>query len=257
MSGFSCAVIGLGEAGSRYAAALAELGGPVAGFNPGPVATPEGVTRAESLSDAVRDADLVVVLTGAPAAESVAREAGPHLKPGACYADFTSSAPAAMRRVADTVDGALMADVAVLGAVPIYGARTPLMVSGPGASRLAEVARQLGAPVEVLEGEPPGAAMAHKLLRSVYMKSLAQVIWEAIVASRAAGAEEWVRGQITATLGDDGPAFIERVLDGTPKHAERQAFELGSVASYLDELGVPHAMADATRAELLRIASES
>jgi hypothetical protein len=99
--------------------------------------------------------------------------------------------------------------------------------------------------------------MAHKLLRSVYMKSLAQIIWEAIAAGRAAGAEEWLRGQIEATLGDDGPAFIERVLDGTPKHAERQAFELGSVASYLDELGVPHAMTDATRAELLRIASES
>ena len=35
-----------------------------------------------------------------------------------------------------------------------------------------------------------------------------------------------------------------------------RAYELGSVVSYLDELGVPHAMTDATRAELLRIASQ-
>jgi 3-hydroxyisobutyrate dehydrogenase len=256
MSGLACAVIGLGEAGALYARALAALGGPVAGFDPGGVATPEGVERADTIEAAVRNADLVVVLTGAAVAERVAREAAPHLKAGACYADFTSSAPAAMRRVADAVDGALMADVAVLGAVPLQGARTPLIASGPGAARVGEVARRLGAPVEVLEGEPPGAATAHKLLRSVYMKGLAQIIWEAITASRAAGAEEWLRGQIAATLGNDGPAFIERELDAVPKHAERRAHELGSVASYLDELGVPHAMSDATRAELLRIASE-
>lgn len=252
----ACAVVGLGEAGAQYAVALAALGGPVAAFDHGAAATPEGVERAGSMEAAVRDADLVVVLTGAAAAESVARDAAPHLKPGACYADFTSSAPEAMRRVASVVDGALMADVAVLGAVPVYGARTPLMASGPGAARVGEVARRLGAPVEVLEGEPPGAAMAHKLLRSVYMKGLALIIWEALAASRAAGAEEWLRGQIESTLGDDGPAWIERELEAVPMHAERRAHELDSAASYLDELKVPHAMTDATRAELLRIARE-
>lgn len=256
MSGPACAVVGLGEAGAAYAQALAGLGGTVAGFDPGGVATPDGVERADTIEAALRGAELVVVLTGAAVGERVASEAAPHLEPDAVYADFTSSEPAAMRRVADAVDGALMADVAVLGPVPLYGARTPLMASGPGAARVGEVARRLGAPIEVLEGEPPGAATAHKLLRSVYMKGLAQVIWEAVVASRAAGAEEWLRGQIAATLGDDGAAFIERELGAVPQHAERRAHELGSVASYLDELGVPHTMADATRAELLRIAGE-
>lgn len=256
MSGPACAVVGLGEAGTVYAKALAALGGAVYGFNLGNVPTPEGVERAGTLEEAVRDADIVVVLTGAEAAERVAHDAAPHLKPGACYADFTSSSPAAMRRVADTVDGALMADVAVLGAVPLKRARTPLIASGPGAARIGEVGALLGAPVEVLEGEPPGAATGRKLVRSIYMKGLAQLFWEALTAARAAGAEEWMRAQIEATLWADGPAFIDRELDALPKHAERRAHELGSIQEYLDELDVPHAMTDAIRAELLRIAGD-
>ena len=52
MSGLACAVVGLGEAGARYAQALAALGGPVAGFDPGGVATPEGVERADTIEAA-------------------------------------------------------------------------------------------------------------------------------------------------------------------------------------------------------------
>ena len=50
--------------GAPYAQALAAFGGPVAGFDPGGVATREGVERADTIEAAVRNANLVVVLTG-------------------------------------------------------------------------------------------------------------------------------------------------------------------------------------------------
>ena len=92
--------------------------------------------------------------------------------------------------------------------------------------------------------------------RSTMTEDYLKVIWKAEEWA-AEGSPGITTNEIAATLGDDGHAWIERELSAVPAHAERRVHELGSVASYLDELKVPHAMTDATRAELLRIASEA
>jgi 3-hydroxyisobutyrate dehydrogenase-like beta-hydroxyacid dehydrogenase len=152
-----------------------------------------------------------------------------------------------MRRLSDLVDaaGGCFADVAILGPVPWHGAATPLMVSGSGGPLVAELVRPLGAPVDLLD-EPAGAAMAHKLLRSVFMKGLASLIGEAVEAGRAAGYEEWIRGQIAAALAGDGQAVIDRLLTGTRTHALRRMHEVRDAAGYLEELGVRPTMTSAT-----------
>lgn len=241
------ALIGLGEVGAIYAAALLELGHSVIGADPGPVDTPEGAERADSAALAAEGADMVIVLTSATVGLRVAAEVAPHLGPGAVYADFTSASPATMREVAETV-AVDMADVAILGSVPLRGARTPLIASGPGAPAVALLADQLGAPIEVLDS-PVGEATGHKLLRSVFMKGLAMIIIEALEAGRAVDAEEWVRAQIAATLAG-GPPVVDRLVTGSLTHAERQAQEMVSVADYLAGLGVPTEMTDAGRRAL-------
>ena len=75
----TCTVIGLGEAGAIYASALAGAGHAVTGFDPVAPSTPDGVRRASSAADACRDADVVLVLTGAAAAPAVAAEGLPEL----------------------------------------------------------------------------------------------------------------------------------------------------------------------------------
>src|SRR3712207_4424163 len=127
-----CAVIGLGEAGVRYATALAAAGHVVHGYDPQAVNTPDGVARATSPEQAVSEADVVLVLTGAAAARPVAEQCRHALRPGACYADFTSSAPTTMAEIGAAIEaaGARFADVAILGPVLVHGAQTPLMVSG-------------------------------------------------------------------------------------------------------------------------------
>ena len=124
------------------------------------------------------------------------------------------------------------ADVAILGPVPTLGAKTPLMVSGPGSGAVADLLAPLGADIEIADGEP-GTAMAHKLLRSVLMKGLASVVVEAVTAGRAAGLEDWIRAQIAGQLAGDGQAVIDRFITGTAKHALRRSKEMQDTASYL------------------------
>lgn len=251
----ACTVIGLGEAGAIYATALVAAGHDVTGFDPVAPTTPAGVTRAATAAEACAGAEVVLVMTGAAAARAVAQECLPVLPEGSCYADFTSSSPQVMRELGQLPSKALFADVAILGPVPTQGAKTPLMVSGPGARAVADLLSPVGAEVEIADGGP-GAAMAHKLLRSVLMKGLASVVVEAVTAGRAAGLEDWIRGQIARQLAGDGQAVIDRFLVGTAKHAQRRSKEMEDTAIYLtSDLGVPAEMTTASAAALTRIAA--
>ncbi|WP_076264031.1 DUF1932 domain-containing protein [Intrasporangium flavum] len=251
-----CTVIGLGEAGIRYATALVELGHDVIGTDPAATEPPHGVALVATIEEAVSNADVVLVMTSASVAPTICDTAVPHLKAGSCYADFTSSAPTVMAQLGDRVAaaGSLFADVAILGPVAWHGARTPLMVSGVGGPGVAELLRPAGAPIDVLD-EPPGSAMAHKLLRSVFMKGLASLIVEAVDAGRAAGYESWVREQISAQLAGDGQAVIDRLLNGTRTHAERRAHEMRDATGYLIDLGVEPTMTAAAQATHERIST--
>ncbi|HKU03289.1 MAG TPA: DUF1932 domain-containing protein [Arthrobacter sp.] len=252
----ACTVIGLGEAGATYAAALAAAGHQVTGFDPVAPTTPEGVVRMATTAEACAGADIVLVMTGAAAARSVAQECLPVLGDGSVYADFTSSSPGVMQELGQLPSKAGFADVAILGPVSALGEKTPLMVSGPGAQAVAGLLRPLGVQVEIAAGEP-GAAMAHKLLRSVLMKGLASVVVEAVTAGQAAGLEDWIRGQIANQLAGDGQAVIDRFLTGTAKHAVRRSKEMQDTASYLSDLGVPAEMTTASAAALARMAQDT
>jgi 3-hydroxyisobutyrate dehydrogenase len=128
------------------------------------------------------------------------------------------------------------------------------MVSGPGSAAVVQLLAPLGVDVETADGGP-GAAMSHKLLRSVLMKGLASVVVEAVTAGRAAGLESWIREQIARQLAGDGQAVIDRFLTGTSKHAVRRSREMQDTADYLAELGVPAEMTEASAAALARIAA--
>lgn len=250
------ALLGLGEAGSRYAADLAAAGWEVSGYDPGPVATPSGVHRAESAAAAAQASELIIGFTGPGPAAAAAAQAAPAMRTGGCYADFNSASAARKREVqqavADTAAEVEMADVAVLAPVYRSGAATPLLVSGPGAAFVADAFAGLGAHVEVLAA-PVGAAADRKLLRSVFMKGLAAVVLEAVVAARAAGCEQWLREQMAAELGAGGPALVDRLIHGSARHAARRIPEVTESRAYLQDLGVPTDVCEATVSWLSRL----
>lgn len=245
-------MLGLGEAGGRYAADLARAGWLVRGYDPAATPTPDGVTRASTGAEAVRDAVLVLSLAGAGPAVAVAKEIAPALPDGACFADLNTTAPELKREVERVLPDRTMADVAVLAPVPHQGAATPLLASGPAAHRFATLMAGTGAPVEVLDA-PVGAAAGRKLLRSVFMKGVAACVLEAVAAGAAAGCEPWVRGQIGALLGE---SMVDRFVTGSRTHAARRIDEVRAATAYLLELGVPTDVCEATLAWLDRLARD-
>jgi 3-hydroxyisobutyrate dehydrogenase-like beta-hydroxyacid dehydrogenase len=242
-----CAVIGLGEVGSRYAAALRDLGHDVVGFDPVVTGAP-GVEVADSPASAVTGADVVLVMTGAAAAPAIVDATVDHLRPGCSYLDLTSASPTVMAELGERVDaaGAHFVDVAVLGPVSVHGSRTPVMIAGGRTDVAAELFAAFGAEVEELPASRPGQAMAHKLLRSVFMKGLAAVICEAMEAAEAAGLEDWTRNQVANQLAGDGNAVIDRFRSGSRTHARRRSQEMRDTSSYLADLGVPNTMSTAS-----------
>ncbi|WP_111509477.1 NAD(P)-binding domain-containing protein [Mycobacterium kyogaense] len=249
------AILGLGEAGSLYSAGFLAHGWHVTGYDPADVATPPGVTRHADAADAVRDADMVVSLTSARVAVRAARGVVPHLRPGAVYADMNSAAVAVKTEVAAVIAEAeeiAFADVAVIGSVPEHGSKTALVVSGGGSAAAARYFRELGATVEDIGGGP-GDASRRKLLRSSFMKGLGALIVESTEAGAAANALQWVRDQIAGELAGSYSS-LDRLHDGTIKHAQRRGTEAAAAADLLDEMGVAPVLGRAATQVHLRLA---
>lgn len=248
------AVIGLGEAGRRYAVGLAAAGAEVRGYDPDPRAVDAAVPRVDSLAEAVASAEVIVSLVGAHAAVTVAEQVARLRERSGLYADFNTAAPevkAAVARVAQG-GGLLVADVAVLAPVTRAGSRTPLLASGPGAPRLADLLRPLGVPIDTIDA-PMGAAARLKIVRSVFMKGLATLLIETLTAAEAADAADWMREQLTAELGPDAPALVERLISGTYAHRARREQEVRDALVLLGELDSPDDMTRGTLAWFERL----
>lgn len=250
------AVLGLGEAGARYAADLAANGHTVTGYDPVASTAPDGVALAASPGDAVRDAELVLSITPAKFSLGNARDVMPDVPMDAVWADLSSASPATMAEAAlhASERGIPFADVAILGPVPLKGASTDLIVSGTGVERLRDVFGPLGADVEIVDGQP-GQATSYKLLRSVVMKGFATVVTEAVTAARAAGIDKWIQEQVAGQL-TGGQVMVDRYLDGTVAHAERRAHEMEDSLALLQTLDVPSEMTTGTVAVLRRLAAQ-
>ena len=232
------AVLGLGEAGGRIAADLAAAGCDVCGFDP--VARAGVVVTAPNAVAAVTDAEVVVSINAASVAADVARDVAAALASSAIYADFNTASPALKRELSAIVSVPFV-DVALVGVVPATGLATPSLASGPAAARFAELFGPLGMPIEVV-GQEPGDAAALKLLRSVFMKGVAAAAIESLEAARAAGADDRLRADIAAVLGEE---LLARLLSGSQAHATRRADEMRAAAEYVEELGVPPRIASA------------
>jgi len=248
------AVLGLGEAGSVIARDLTVAGAPVRGYDPA-VTAAGPVLDTASEAEAAREAQLVLSVNSAEAAVEAFKAGLPGLlaggqpRPDVLWADLNTASPGTKRQLAGLAAdaGVPFADVAMMAPVPGRGLRVPMLASGTGAARYAALLRPLGAGIEVLDG-PAGLAASKKLLRSVFYKGMAASIVEALEAARAAGDEPWLREHIAAELAAATTATVDRITDGTRRHAVRRAAEMAAAADMLTELGVPPLMAEASQA---------
>jgi 3-hydroxyisobutyrate dehydrogenase-like beta-hydroxyacid dehydrogenase len=248
------AVLGLGEAGGRLAADLLSVGAEVRAYDPLTISAREGVDPTRDPVSAVSGSTVVLALTTASTALAAAESALPALRTGAIYADMNTASPALKRDIAALVAGAgaRFADVALLGPVPARGLGTPALASGPGAQAFAEVFEPLGMPVEVVS-DRPGDAAIRKLLRSVFVKGLAASALESLHAAEAAGHATWLEGEIAAVIGEP---LLERLIEGSRRHAVRRVDEMEAARELLLELGVEPRVAAASAAVLAELAAD-
>jgi 3-hydroxyisobutyrate dehydrogenase-like beta-hydroxyacid dehydrogenase len=130
-----------------------------------------------------------------------------------------------------------------------------MFLAGDGASALAGVLRPHGTPLEIV-GTQPGDAAARKLTRSVFFKGMSAAVCEALEAARASGVEEWLRADITRTFVSADETLLDRIVDGTYRHAKRRAHEMSDATQLLDDLAVPATITRATTESLERIVAE-
>src|SRR5262245_8278246 len=244
-TGLDVAVLGLGEAGGRLAADLADAGARVRGYDPDPARG--GSTS--SPEEAVTGADVVLSANAASAALAAAQSAVPALGEDAGYADLNTSSPGVKQDLA-AIAGERFADVALLGPVPEKGLRTPALASGPAAEAFAAALRPLGMPVQVVS-DRAGDAAEMKLLRSVFMKGLAASAIESLDAAERAGHDVWLRGEIAGVIGEP---LLDRLLEGSRRHAVRRAEEMDAAREVLVHFGVEPRIASASAALLSELA---
>jgi len=248
------AVLGLGEAGSVIAHDLLVAGVTVRGYDPA-VAAAQGIIETRSEAEAAHGADLVLSVNSAKAAVDAFRAGLPGLRQDALWADLNTASPGTKGELASIAEagGVSFADVAMMAPVPGRGLRVPMIASGDGAVRYARILSPLGADIEVLDG-PAGLAASKKLLRSVFYKGMAASVVEALEAARAAGHEQWLHKHIVAELTAADAGTVDRIIDGTLRHAGRRTAEMEAAADMLTELGVLPLIADASRALHERLA---
>ncbi len=250
------AVLGLGEAGGTIAADLVAAGATVRGFDPR-LSAGSGIYRCRSDHEAATGADVVIALTSAHEAEETLRLSLEGLEAGSLYADLNTASSGVKQVLAAIAAsaGVVFTDVALMSPVPGSGIRTPMLACGPGAQRYADIFGPLGASVEIVEG-PPGTAAGRKLLRSVFYKGLAAAVTESLRAARSAGCEDWVRASIGVELAKATAETVDRLEQGSIRHARRRVDEMAASTALLNELGVPARISQASHDWLAQLLAE-
>jgi 3-hydroxyisobutyrate dehydrogenase-like beta-hydroxyacid dehydrogenase len=195
---------------------------------------------------------VISCVTGAMAA-SVAEEAAPFLRTGHLYADVNTAAPQVKEQVAGIVEktGALFVDAAMMGAIPTFRHRVPILASGGGAERFQLAMQPYEMNIRVI-GPKPGQASAIKMFRSIFMKGMLSLFLEMLTATHRYGVDEMVLGSIAESL--DGVPFLETARLQMTKgvvNAGRMAHEMEEVIATLEGMDLPAGMSRAAMEKLL------
>src|SRR5204862_1361331 len=180
----------------------------------------------------------------APAAEQTA----PHLTSRHLYCDLNSISPKSKERVAATASAnrARFVEIAVMGPVPPYLHKAPMLIGGAAAPEFQEMFAPLGMRMEVVSTDQIGRAAAVKMFRSVIYKGLEALIFECILGASQYGAESRVFASLAESFpGIDWKKLADYMVGRVVVHGERRAREMDEVARTVEELGIEPIMASA------------
>ncbi|KHL24482.1 6-phosphogluconate dehydrogenase [Croceibacterium mercuriale] len=245
------ALIGFGEAGSRFARA-GSWAGHAHGWDmlPGRRALmqPLGVTPAPDAAAALAGAEIVLSLVTADSALPAAQDYAALLPAGALWCDMNSVAPGTKRAAAAAVEaaGGRYVDVAVMAPVG-QDLAVPLLLAGAAAEAADAGLAALGFTRRQVVGAEIGRASAIKMIRSVMVKGLEALSHECAAAADAAGVFTEVMASLDAS--EKALSWTERVAYNRERmatHGLRRAAEMEEATRTLDALGVEPVMTRGT-----------
>lgn len=215
-----------------------------------------GVTLAESCEEACRDSKFVLSLTSANVALSVAEEALPYMARGAVYVDMNAAGPQVKKSLSELPNpqGIGLCDCAVMGPVPQRGHQTAMLLSGDGAAAFLAAMRPFHMNLTLLDA-PLGGASAIKMFRSVVLKGLPQLLFEAMLPARKYGVLDTLISSLNDTLANTTvEKWCDLFINRTVLHAARRAHEMEDVISTIQEMGLDASMSVSARSRLLHLA---
>ncbi|ALM84788.1 NAD(P)-dependent oxidoreductase [Bordetella sp. N] len=240
------AILGCGEVGHCYAQAWMAAGHDISAVcelrqDPDMQARVQsyGATLHPTPGAWLAEADLVVSAVFGHAALHLAEQALPHLRKDAQYADFTTASAGDMRAAAAVAErhGVAFTDVAIMGAIVLLGALTPLLCAGTGAETVARFASDSGAPARAIPGQA-GDAVRLKLLRSIMTKGMESLTVECLVAAESMGLRDALYEVLSDVDRTPLTAFMDSFLRSHVLHAQRRLAEVQEARDQLTDAGL-------------------
>ncbi len=212
-----------------------------------------GAVLRTNLQELAEAADCIMSCVTGSAAPTVAAEIAPYLRDRHLYVDLNTAEPDIKKTVATIVKptGASFVDAAMMGGIPTFLHKVPILASGDGAYRVKQAFEPFGMNIGVI-GDEPGQAAAIKMFRSIFMKGMLALLLEVMGASKKYHATDTVLASIAETM--DKNRFMEtarRVVTKGVVNPERMAREMEGVVKTLENLSVSATMSSATRDKLL------
>lgn len=214
------------------------------------------VTLMESSEKVLKSVDVVIVAVPADKALVVSEKLMSYLKNESLYIDVSAANPDIKREISLNVNnrGGLFVDAAMMGPLPVYKHKVPILASGNGSDAFIKLASPYGMNIEKV-GEVPGDATAAKLIRSIYMKGIVGLYIELLEAAQHFNVENLVINSLSETI--NGRTFEEtmnRLVTGTALHATRRSIELGGTIDMLESAEIDSSMSRAAKAKIETLA---
>ncbi len=210
-----------------------------------------------TVEELMERAQIIFLIIPAKFAKDAALEALPFLTKEHLFCDLTTNRPMIKEELGRVFAerGALYVDAAVMGAVPLYRHRTPTLVCGNGAARMAELMTPLGMALTDV-GPEPGKAVKMKLARSVFVKGVEALTVEMLMTARRLGIDREIVDGIQQSFENQGfTRFCGQLVTSGVEHAERRALEARECQELEDELGLNSIMMEAACRKLQWTAS--
>lgn len=206
-----------------------------------------GVILCSSLADMLSKADTVISALPARFSLSGVRDVlQSDLSKVRLFADVSTAKPSEKEQMETLLSskGVRFIDGAMLGPLPTYAHKVPILASGSGAVEWQERMVPYGMDITIVEGKA-GKASSIKLIRSVFMKGLEALLVETFLFARKSGVDDIIMDSLAGTLDVPFKKTAQRMLAADLVHAERRSFEVGESIELMTDMGIRPIMARA------------